>query len=490
MSPEAAIAAEVDASKATAGVHVAAVEDAILGLTRVWSDARLYPPAHPVIADRLAEAEARLTGVLAGTDQLTIKHLDGDLVYGTRRLFKDQPRPAGLIGALNRLGIGCLTFLPGVTAEELGELCRTLTEDSEGLRDSSAIRRHFSESGVAHIDIDRLAVARPDGAGGGTGLSITQLYNCAMDVARHIMQSARLGRRIDMASAQAVTEQMVAEITQDPATAVGLACLRGHDEYSFAHSVHTALLGLALGDFVGFTPEELRELGLAAILHDVGKAVVPIEILRKPGKLSDSEWDLMTHHPAEGATMLLDYDGLPPCVPIVAFEHHIGCDLSGYPKIGRKRELSLLSTIVSLSDVYDALTTHRPYRPPVSPEQAIAEMGRMCGQLDPRLVDWFRGMMGVYPPGTCVVLDTGECGVVCTSNHDDPERPHVAILTDAHGLRCATPRDVDLTAQHNGQHARSITRTVQPAQLGIDPTAAIEDWVMRHQRGTESTEDR
>jgi len=456
-----------------------AIEEAIVGLTRVWSDIRLYPPTHPVIAGRLREAEAELSRVLGVGRELTIKQVDGDLVHGAHRLFRNQPRPAGFIGTLDRLGIGCFTFQRGVTAHELGALCAALAGEADGLTDEAAVRRHLTEQGVTHVGVDRLALVHSEG-GRRRGVSLSQLYNSAVDVARQALESARMGRRLDVMSVQAVTEHMVGEITRDPSAALGLASLRGHDEYSFAHSVHTALLSLAFGDYIGLTESELRQVGVAAVLHDVGKAVVPVDVLRKPGKLSDQDWGHMARHPSEGATMLLDYDGLPAVAPIVALEHHIGCDREGYPRMRRSRDLSFVSLIVTMVDVYDALTTHRPYRPPLSPTEALDLMAGMAGgKLDRKLLGWFRGMLGVYPPATCVVLDSGEIAVVCGANPDDPERPFVTVVANAAGQPLETPQDVDLTEMQDGKHVHSVRASLSPVEAGIDPSAVIDDWLKR-----------
>ncbi len=478
MPPE-ALAETVVGTTSAAGSGQDPVEEVVLALTRVWSDARLYPPTHPVIRERLRDAEARVAEALGGCTELTVKHVDGDLIHGSQRLFRTRPRPAGIIGALQRLGVGCITVSPGTNADELSTLCCALAEDSGTLADASAVRRYLDERGVRHIEVDGLLL-RPEG-GPEERVPIVQLYDAAMDVARQVMQSARLGHHIEVAGAQSITTQMVAQMTQNPATAVSLASLRGHDEYSFAHCVHTALLCLAFGDFMGMSQDELGELGVAAMLHDVGKAAVPIEVLRKPSRLSGAEWDLMTRHPSEGALMLLDHDELPPSVPVVAYEHHIGCDYLGYPKVAHDRTLSLPSLVVSLADVYDALTTHRPYRPPMSPEQALGEIAQMASRhLDPRLVEWFRAMLGVYPPSTCVVLDTGEVAVVCETNHREPERPLVAIVTDANGNQLHAPRDADLAESHEGRHARSVRCVVAAADSGIDPARVIDGWLERN----------
>jgi len=236
---------------------------------------------------------------------------------------------------------------------------------------------------------------------------------------------------------------------------------------------------LTFGESLGLNQDELRELGLAAMMHDVGKANVPNEVLRKPGKLDDTEWQAIQRHPVDGAAILLEHAELPPSAAVVAFEHHMKQDLSGYPRPKYGRDISLFSKIVALMDVYDALTTHRPYRPPMPPNVAVEEMKKMTdGALDARLVEWVSDMLGEYPPGACVQLDTGECGVVCKRDADVSDRPDVCVLTEAQGKPLRKPFVARLTAKSaGGAYPRSITGTMSSGERGIDPNQVLDRWL-------------
>jgi HD-GYP domain-containing protein (c-di-GMP phosphodiesterase class II) len=426
----------------------------------------------------MADLRSRLTDALGPVGVLEVKRIEGDLVSANCRLFARTPRPAGFVGALSRHGIGCLTFHRGVTTDELHALCAALAADCTG--DSNvAVRRRLVEDGVSHIDVDELAVSDRSEGSRLRWVSATELYNSALDAARQAVNSARLSGVIDVKAAEAVVEEMLEAVARDPAMVLGLSVLKGHDEYSFTHSVHTSLLSLVFGSYVGLTTHELRGLAMSAMLHDIGKSVIPLEILRKPGKLSDPEWELMRRHPIDGALLLLDCDDLPTCAPAVALEHHLRADLSGYPRLRRRREVSFLSLLVSLTDVYDALTTQRPYRPPLTPDAAAAEMESMAStHTDPRLARWFREMLGGYPPGTCVVLDSGEAAIVCRTDPDHPEHPDVVLVTDACGVPLTGLRDVSLAEAHNGTR-RSIVRSIPPTDLKLEPSVILDGWLAR-----------
>ena len=469
------------------GAAASPVEDAVLALARAWTNSQFYPPEHGMVAGQLAEADATLSQLLISGGELTIKQIDGDLVHGDQRLFQHRPAPAGFVGALSRRHADCLTFLRGLTAHELLVLCEALCTDVQDLEEQGGLRQVLAESGCRHVAVDDLAVTAGGqgggGAGGGggfSGMTLTGLYRSAMDVVRDTIHAVRVGRQINTASTEAIVDELVARVIHDRSAAVSLACLKGHDEYTFAHCVHTALLSLAVGETIGLEEDELRQLGIAAMLHDVGKVFVPVEVIRKPGKLSPEEWEVMCRHPVDGAAILLDYGELPVFAPAAALEHHMRLDLAGYPKVRAPRELSLASMIIPLADVYDALTTYRPYRPPMLPEEAAAEMVKTGseGQFEPRLLKWFGEMLGTYPPGTCLELDSGQCGVVCRSAPEGEPRPDVCIVVEQDGVPPPEPYEVSLQERRpNGRFRRSVVRTAHPEKHGIDPIATLEGWL-------------
>jgi HD-GYP domain-containing protein (c-di-GMP phosphodiesterase class II) len=476
------------AASAPPGEPTSAIENAITALTRFWSDSQLYPEGHPLVAGQLAEAAETLARMAEQHGEVTIKNIDGDLVSTGQRLFARATAPGAFIGALSRRGIGYVAFQRGITADDLKGLCAVLSVDAEDVEGAGDLVTMLSEAGARHVEIGALGVlqgaagpAVGDGGGGFVGASLVELYQSAMDVAREAMQSVRNNGQIDVPASTTIIDELVSRVTQDSSAAIGLACLKGHDEYTFSHCVHTALLSMALGEAIGLEADELRELGMATMLHDVGKVLIPLEILRKPTKLTEDEWEAIRRHPADGAAILLEYPDLPVMAPLVAFEHHIHCDMTGYPEVSGTRDLALFSMMLSLADVYDALTTYRPYRPALRPEEAAAEMRSMPeGKFQPRLAEWFRQMLGIYPPGTCVELDSGECAVVCRSDPGNEMRPMVCVVADQNGDPIASPYEVSLSETAiGGSFRRSIAGAIDPVERGIDGVSALDAWLRR-----------
>ncbi|MGQ9730526.1 MAG: HD-GYP domain-containing protein [Candidatus Zipacnadales bacterium] len=458
------------------------VEVALSALARLWGGYLFYPRQHPVIADRLSAAYTALSEALTTSGSLTVKCIEANLIYEDHRLFVRSPAPTGFISALQRCNVECLTFQSGISQADLAGFCWALANQDSATQQHRSLKTCLSDANVKHIELDQLAVCEKLATTESHEISPARIYESALAIARHTLQSAQLGRPLDVNRTHLITEQMIALVLRDAAQAIGLACLRDHDEYSFTHSVHTALLSLALGYAIGFNTEELRELGMAAMLHDVGKARTPLHVLRKPGRLTTEEWRMITQHPSDGASILLEQPDLPPITPVVAFEHHLRADLSGYPRPCLGRALSLLSHIVAIADVYDALTTYRPYRSPLRPDHAVAEVSTMAGKhLHPLLTNWFQALLGVYPPGTPVLLNTNECGIVCRANTEYPTRPCVLVVIDASGVRRAEPYEVDLAATFHGCYTRSIVAPLPPAQLGCSASTVLEGWLKREE---------
>jgi len=217
----------------------------------------------------------------------------------------------------------------------------------------------------------------------------------------------------------------------------------------------------------------LTELGMVALFHDTGKTEVPAEVLNKPTNFTDDEWKIIKKHPMWGVRAILKLkklDELTMKSAIVSFEHHMNVDHTGYPKTRQVMELDLFSRIVSLADQYDAMTSSRVYsRTPMAPDKALSIMLDRAGtQLDPLLFKFFINMVGVYPIGTLVILDSKELGLVTESNQIFPTRPRVLLIIDSHGRRIEG-RTVDLTEKDDqDRYIRSIQKTMDPNKYQIN----------------------
>ena len=240
--------------------------------------------------------------------------------------------------------------------------------------------------------------------------------------------------------------------------------------------MNVCIFSVALGRKLGLSKLQLYDLGIAALFHDVGKSRVPLEVLNKQGGLSDEEWRIMQAHPWLGVLTLFGlrgYGEIPYRGMIVAYEHHMKTDLTGYPKSLRARELSIYSKVVAVADGFDAATSRRVYQTvPIQPDQVLKEMWENPRRgYDPVVVKAFINLIGIYPVGTCVILDTYEVAVVHGANPDvtHVHRPMVRVVTTPEGGLVHPGFLVDLAQRDaQGTFPRTIVKVTDPLKYGIN----------------------
>jgi len=252
-----------------------------------------------------------------------------------------------------------------------------------------------------------------------------------------------------------------------------MTAIKDYDEYTYHHSVNVSILSIALGQRLGLNRKFLTEIGLVALFHDIGKIEIPNEVLNKATNFTEDEWKIMKKHPVWGVKAILKLRGMDTSAvraAVVAFEHHMNYDLSGYPKVRQYTELDFYSRLVSLADQYDAMTSSRVYsRIPLSPDKALSIMMERSGtQLDPILFKFFINMVGVFPIGTLVMLDTKELGLVYESDVVFADRPRVLLIIDNKGERVNGPV-INLTEKDTaGKYFRTIVKTLDPNKYKIN----------------------
>jgi len=279
----------------------------------------------------------------------------------------------------------------------------------------------------------------------------------------------------DMRKLKRLVRKAVHLIMEDESILLGMTTIKNYDEYTFNHSVNVAIYALAMGRRLGFTKKSLSELGITAMLHDIGKSKIPIEVLNKPASLDENEWSLMKKHPLMGVEIVLNLKQLGeinPKMVIGIFDHHLKNDLSGYPRLFQKKKMSLFGRVIQIADGYDAMTTPRVYKKiPYTPEQALALLlGEREVHYDSILLKLFIGVVGLYPVGSLVLLNTHEMGIVYKTNPDSKnlDRPQV-ILVERDGRGKGKVGLVDLTERDGGgRYRRSIIKTLDPNKYHID----------------------
>ncbi len=322
------------------------------------------------------------------------------------------------------------------------------------------------------IEIDRLKKIS-EGGEVDTRKIIKKSYYNAVSFTKGVINKIKAGEKVNLKKAKRIVETMVDHILEEEKLLLGMTVIKDYDEYTYHHSVNVSILSIALGQRMGLSKRALTELGLVALFHDIGKIEIPAEILNKPTNFTEDEWKLIKMHPLWGVKAILKLRGLDNTTirsAIVAFEHHLNYDLSGYPKVKKYHDLDFYSRIVSVVDQYDAMTSSRVYsRIPLSPDKALSVMMERAGtQIDPLLFKFFINMVGVFPIGTLVMLDTKELGLVYESDVVFADRPRVLIIINKNGERVNGPV-VNLTEKDdNGKYLRTIVKTLDPNKYKIN----------------------
>jgi len=239
---------------------------------------------------------------------------------------------------------------------------------------------------------------------------------------------ARLGKAVDAEACLPLVEEVASSVARNPSALISLARLKTKDDYTYMHSVAVCALMVSLARQMGLDEARTREAGLAGLLHDIGKMAMPLNVLNKPGALTDAEFAIMRDHPARGFEMLKEGASVPEAALDVALRHHEKMDGTGYPGKLAGEQISLLSRMGAVCDVYDAITSNRPYKNAWDPASSLARMAQWSGHFDPRVFQAFVKCVGIYPVGTLVKLQSGRLAVVLEQNVTALTAPRVRVF--------------------------------------------------------------
>lgn len=294
-------------------------------------------------------------------------------------------------------------------------------------------------------------------------------YDHAMVHARRIIHDVKLGRKVDYETSVENVDAIVDSAVRNPDTLLCLSKLSDYDEYTYSHCINVATIAVVFGEFLGMSREELILLGIAGMMHDLGKTVVPESIINKRARLSPSEFEEIKRHPEYGSAILKRQNDVPPSVIQAVHDHHEKYNGGGYPAKRGRSETSAMARIISLADVYDALTSNRSYKDAILPNKALAIMYGMREQdFDPLEVQMFVKCLGIFPSGSLVKLNTGFYAVVYESNPKAPIMPRIKIILDE-DLRPVPTRLVDLAANEaEGDDKLEILECVDPASYRLN----------------------
>jgi putative nucleotidyltransferase with HDIG domain len=429
----------------------------------------LYHPGHPLIAKNLDALLATLGQLHATSGSITIGVVGGQLVVADTPLPKTSAAMGDLIRRLHANGIERIVIDRGVTSAELDTFSRAIA--SLPAKPEAGAAPADPAKGLTHVRVGRITEEQQADGIQSDIEAIRQLYSKATVAAETLVRVTEREGRPDPGLAMQTVDGLADAVTQNRTALIALTAMKTYDNYTFTHMVNTSILTMAQARALGIEGRLLREFGLSALMHDIGKVRTPKEILNKPEKLTPDEFEIMKRHPVDGAEILRRTPEMPILTPVVAFEHHLRIDGTGYPSGAKRPVLNLGTQLCSISDVYDAMRSNRAYQASFPSDRVLAVLKNNDGaHFDKHLVRRFAQLLGIYPPGNLVRLSSGELAVVLKVHAPDPYRPRVRVIIDKTGERLSLPVDRNLweSRDDNGEIS-SVSSPVDPAEHGIDP---------------------
>lgn len=447
-------------------------KDVVNQISVILRTAQIHDPGNIAVSSLIDKLSSMINGLIASERTVALE-LRGDFFYindaRIRYTLEYLLNFDYLAREFKKRGLGGLVFRDRTTPTEIMTFVRVFNASGGAQLPFETIEENLLD--VKSFSLERLRLIVENDTREPRKM-VKKTYFNAVSFTKGVITKIKSGEKVNIRKAKRVVESMVDQVLEQEQWLLGMTAIKDYDEYTYHHSVNVSILSIALGQRLGLNRKMLTDLGIVAIFHDIGKMEIPYEVLNKPTNFTDDEWNVVRKHPVWGVKALLKLKKLDDMTiksAIVSFEHHLNYDLSGYPKLRKRIELDFFSRIICLADQYDAMTSARVYsRVPLAPDKALSiMMERANAQLDPLLIKFFINMVGVFPIGTMVMLNTKELGLVYESNQLFGSRPRVMIIIDKEGNRIKG-NVVDLIEKdEKGDYRRTIIRTMDPNKYKI-----------------------
>ncbi|MFC1791466.1 HD-GYP domain-containing protein [Gemmatimonadota bacterium] len=452
-------------------------------LTAIYAALRalkLYPLENSAVQQALADLHSLMSTLVAAEGAVELRVVGDFFFLNETRLRLDLSNYStfgGFARALTDHGLGAVEVLPGIEVSEWAPFLALLQRDPDEEDPFGGFMQRMSGAPILHIQLlPESEVQEPDLGEEEALHAAKRTYSQSVRVAKDALTDMRVGRAVNVRKVKRAVQGIVDQVLSNESSMITMTTLRDYDEYTFTHCVNVSIFSVIIGQRLGLSKLQLYDLGMGALFHDLGKSRIDPDIINKPGGLDEEEWFQLQQHPTEGLLALFDLHGfadMPYRQMLMAYEHHMKVDLTGYPKNRRPRQPTLFSRIVAVADAFDAGTSVRSYQyEPWPPDAVLKEMRDNPNRgFDPALVKALINATGVYPIGTLVILDTMEMGVVSGVN-EDPDKLHqptVKVISDAYGVPLAEPAVLDLSKidPATGKPVRTIIKTTDPQKYGI-----------------------
>jgi len=441
-------------------------DDLVRRLAASIRSGQLYSAGHPIVVRNVTTLVDALAVIHATTNSLAIGIVGEDLVVGEIPVPRAAENMGELMRRLQQAGVERIVIEKGVDAAEITALIQALAAaDPSGVAGLTDLR---------HIRVGRLQVEKRVDAPAGDVATFKRLYDDAVSVAGKLWNTAQKEGKSDPNAGRGIVDSLAQAVAQNRTALLALTALKNYDNYTFTHMVNVSILTMGQARGLGIDGSLLREFGLSALMHDIGKVKTPTEVLNKPEKLDDREFEIMKRHTVDGAEILRRTPEMPTLAPIVAFEHHLRLDGTGYPVGAKRGQLNLATMLCGVADVYDAMRSQRHYQEAFPTDRILAVLQRNDGkQFDQNLVRRFSQLVGIYPAGNLVRLKTRELAVVIKAYAPDPYRPRVKVIRGADGADLEHPFEINLWETTDAPQT-SIEAPLDPALYGIDPLSHLQ----------------
>ena len=422
----------------------------------------MYPAGHPVIAQKVDEIFQPVQQQLAAHGTVTIDIIHEQLHVNGVVCLSDGASSAQAVRELSELGAHSVEIRAGLQPDELRRAAEFLSTAADGSTDEPIADR-LAAAGVSHVSFGRIVALdtrwRAPQWDDGPSQPLEPSYGEALTRAEQVFDTVASGRSLDAVNIRQLVQLLIGEVARSSAALAQILTLKEYENLTYCHSVNVAILSLMLGRQLRLDDDLITVLVEAALLHDIGKTRVPLEIVQKPGALDRTERKLIEGHTTFGAEILVDTVGVHPLAPTVALEHHRGINGTGYPDLGDGVVPHLMSQIVSVADIYEALTGARSYREPMKPEQACLVLAREAGsKLNTAFVKAFVSAVTFFPVGSLVRTNRDEVGMVVRTNSRDPLHPVITITNDTFE---EVRQQVDTSERDgDGRYLRQIVQSI------------------------------
>ena len=458
------------------------IEAMFIRFSSALKTAQIYSPNNLTFINQNNLVFSLIQNVLASEGEAQFQYRENTLFFNSARVkfdFSSYHRFKYLAEGFRKKNIETISFEPGLTEDELIQFVILFSSSNGGEENPfEAFQEQVRAQGINNVNLEKIHPYEMSASSGSGEIKQTacKVFFKGITHLKEVFEREDQKKRVKIKTTRRLMQSMITLVGECESFMLGLTNLKNYDEYTLNHSINVSILALCFGRRLGLEKKELVDLGIGAFFHDIGKLEVPAEVLNKKGKLDENEWKIMTQHPHHGAEKLAslkELSYLPVGALYIALEHHNWADLSGYPRYWKKKNVNFYSRIVKICDVFDAITTKRVYREnAMSRHEALSIMLEKSGtEFDAVLLKVFANMIGVYPIGSLVALDSGELGVVVETN---PEvafmlRPKVKLITDKEKNKIDGDI-VDLTEKspETEKYKRTVVKILNPDDYDVN----------------------